>query len=125
MSEIRSQATPADGSLETEHYQLFNLIENTISAVIESAGPEDEYWEAASAVLKAGWSRPRTVNSAAELDALPVNSVVVDASDAPRTKRYGDSHMGAGWTNAGRSPLSSRELADGRPMRVLFTPGDA
>ena len=112
MSEIRSQATPARDEL----------------AALILAEPNS--WRLnrdnlATRILADGWLKPRTVNSAAELDALPVNSVVVDASDTPRTKRYGDSHMGAGWTNAGRSPLSSRELADGRPMRVLFTPGDA
>lgn len=120
MSEIRSQATPARDELAEKVFDLLTRVaevgtldRNVIAHGI-AIGLEDD-----------GWSKPRTVNSAAELDALPVNSVVVDASDTPRTKRYGDSHMGAGWTNAGRSPLSSRELADGRPMRVLFTPGEA
>ncbi|MDJ0405863.1 hypothetical protein QNA23_20385 [Rhodococcus erythropolis] len=112
MSEIRSQATPARDELAA-------LI------LAEPNGWRLNRDSLAYRLLAAGWSKPLTVNSAAELDALPVNSVVVDASDTPRTKRYGDSHMGAGWTNAGRSPLSSRELADGRPMRVLFTPGEA
>lgn len=78
-------STQDDGSLHTPHYQLFNLIESTISAVIESAGPEDEYWEAASAVLKAGWSKPYTVNSVEELEALPGLSVIRDADlfDSP------------------------------------------
>ncbi|MEA1798528.1 hypothetical protein [Rhodococcus qingshengii] len=120
MSEIRSQATPARDELAEK---VFDLL-----VTAESMGEQRRNVIAhgiAMGLEDAGWSKPRTVNSAAELDALPVNSVVVDASDTPRTKRYGDSHMGAGWTNAGRSPLSSRELADGRPMRVLFTPGDA
>ena len=112
MSEIRSQATPARDELAADIREVDGNHSLGASAL-------------ADRLVDLGWSKPRTVNSAAELDALPVNSVVVDASDTPRTKRYGDSHMGAGWTNAGRSPLSSRELADGRPMRVLFTPGDA
>lgn len=123
MSEIRSQATPADGSLETEHYQLFNLIENTISAVIESAGPEDEYWEAASAVLKAGWSRPRTVNSATELDALPHGTLIRDVVD-----RVGEIETAISgnrvvfWIgNECEDDLEDITL----PVTVLFTPGGA
>ncbi|MCW2300715.1 hypothetical protein [Rhodococcus erythropolis] len=115
MSEIRSQATPARDE----------LVRILAGAVLDNPGGIGTLPQhAAERIIADGWLKPRTVNSATELDALPVNSVVVDASDTPRTKRYGDSHMGAGWTNAGRSPLSSRELADGRPMRVLFTPED-
>lgn len=76
----------------------------------------------ADAVLADYQPKPRTVTTEAELDALPVNSVVVDTSGVPRTKRYGDSHMGAGWTHAGRGPLRSCELVDGQPMTVVFTP---
>ena len=129
MSEIRSQATPARDELaeaikgygksflgECEEVDVAK-IEHSFDCMADGLADYLTEYD--------GWSKPRTVNSTADLDALPVNSVVVDASDTPRTKRYGDSHMGAGWTNAGRSPLSSLELADGRPMRVLFTPGDA
>ena len=63
-----------------------------------------------------------TITTAEELDALPLDAVVVDAAGIPRTKRHGDSHMSAGWTHAGRSPLRSGELADGRPMRVVWHP---
>lgn len=71
--------------------------------------------------------RPRAgdqIETVEQLDALPVGSVVVDAVDTARMKRNADSYMGAGWTDAGRSPLWSNELADGRPMRVLHIPGD-
>lgn len=67
-------------------------------------------------------SRPRVVETAEELDALPVDSVVIDFAGTPRTKRHGDSHMPAGWTHAGRDPISSALLADGRPMAVLYEP---
>ncbi|GAS92664.1 Gp57 [Mycolicibacterium brisbanense] len=62
------------------------------------------------------------IETAEQLDALPLDTVVVDAAGIPRTRRHGDSHMGAGWTHAGRSPLKSHELADGRPMRVVYNP---
>lgn len=62
------------------------------------------------------------ITTAAELDALPIDSVVVDVAGIQRAARHGDSHMAGGWTHAGRSPLKSRELADGRPMRVVWRP---
>ncbi|MGR6521856.1 hypothetical protein ACU5JM_09510 [Rhodococcus erythropolis] len=127
MSEIRSQATPARDELAEAMVDDLFEAENCGELMTwdDNGTPWVNREAIAETLVPKGWSKPRTVHSATELDALPVNSVVVDASDTPRTKRYGDSHMGAGWTNAGRSPLSSRELADGRPMRVLFTPGDA
>lgn len=63
------------------------------------------------------------ISTAAELDALPLGSVVIDRFGVARTRRGGDSHMPAGWTDAGRSPLWSSELADGHPMHVVHIPG--
>ncbi|WP_165069690.1 hypothetical protein [Marisediminicola senii] len=62
----------------------------------------------------------RTVTTVEELDALPLDSVVVDFAGCPRTKRAGNSHMPGGWTHGGNSPLRSTELADGHPMRVIY-----
>ena len=67
---------------------------------------------------------PRVVVTAAELDALPVDTVVVDQSGIPRMKRYPSSHMPGGWTHGGRDPLSARMLADGHPMTVAWLPVD-
>lgn len=72
--------------------------------------------------IAAEWVKARTIETVEQLDALPLNSVVVDASGIPRTNRTGDSVMRGGWTNAGRIPISSRELADGRPMVVVYHP---
>lgn len=72
--------------------------------------------------VHAEWVAARTIETVEQLDALPLNSVVVDASGIPRTNRTGDSVMRGGWTNAGRIPISSRELADGRPMVVVYHP---
>ncbi|MFC8921719.1 hypothetical protein [Cellulosimicrobium sp. NPDC057127] len=62
------------------------------------------------------------VTTAAELDALPADTVVVDRFGVPRTKRLADSCLPAGWTHAGRETLSSHQLADGQPLRVVFVP---
>lgn len=72
--------------------------------------------------IQAEWVKACTIETSEQLDALPLNAVVVDASAIPRTSRHGDSHMPGGWTHAGRSPLKSRELADGRPMFVAWHP---
>ncbi|TFD27466.1 hypothetical protein [Cryobacterium cryoconiti] len=65
-------------------------------------------------------AEPRTVTTVEELDALNLDAVVVDVGGCPRTKRFGNSHMPGGWTHAGNSPLRSSELADGRPMTVVY-----
>lgn len=59
------------------------------------------------------------ITAAEDLAALPQGSVVVDDRGAARTKRYGNSHMGYGWTFAGNGPLTDEELADGHPMLVI------
>ena len=65
-------------------------------------------------------SQPRVVTTVEELDTLPLDAVVVDFAGCPRTKRGRDSYMPAGWTNAGKSPLRSTELANGHPMKVVY-----
>lgn len=63
-----------------------------------------------------------TIRTIDQLDALPLDTVVVDAAGIPRTKRHRNSHMAGGWTHAGNSPLTSAELADGRDMVVVWHP---
>lgn len=68
MSEIRSQATPArDQELELKRDlldgdQLGNVIASDAARMARNA-------------IQRGWSKPRMVNSAAELDALDPNAV--------------------------------------------------
>lgn len=66
----------------------------------------------------------RVIVTADELDALGLGAAVLDIAGVVRTKRARDSHLGAGWTEAGRTPLSAIELADGKPMVVLYDPKD-
>ena len=83
-------------------------------------GSEEWDTHVADAILAAGYTKPRVVTTAAELDACNLDAVVVDRGGCPRTKRYGNSHMPGGWTNAGRDPLKSTELANGHEMTVVF-----
>ena len=114
MSEIRSQATPARDELAA-------LI------LAEPNGWRLNRDNLAAQILAAGWVKPRTVNSATELDALPVGSVIlVDAG------RYGASawqkHTNGRWCEASHveESMTSTELRAGNlPTTVLFTPGDA
>ena len=80
----------------------------------------NDSWLVADALIKAGYTKPRVVTTAAELDACSLDAVVVDRAGCPRTKRVCNSLMSAGWTNAGNSPLRSTELADGHEMTVVF-----
>lgn len=98
----------------------------TCGEYIELEGVVNPVWLAES-LHEAGLLAPaplREVTTAAELDTLPVDTVVVDTSGVPRTKRYPDTHMGGGWTHAGRVPLSSQMLADGRPLTVVYVRSD-
>ncbi|MBT2265897.1 hypothetical protein [Rhodococcus erythropolis] len=119
MSEIRSQATPARDELADiihVHVCANNLEDCTRECHL-----------AAAALEKDGWSKPRTVNNAAELDALPVGSVVREICETdffgvlliPGT--FEKFPNGLGWhVVAGHG---SREVP--LPVTVLFTPGDA
>jgi len=51
------------------------------------AGPAVDLTEPlAQHLIKAGWVKPRTITTVAELDALPDNSVVLDEMDGPLIK---------------------------------------
>ncbi|UJC77962.1 hypothetical protein D4768_09805 [Rhodococcus erythropolis] len=125
MSEIRSQATPARDELA-----------GTIHAEICEESLEDcldPDWRgkcarAADVLLADGWSKPRTVNNAAELDALKPGTVLrfpdgeIGMIMVTRDKRHVIGYPGI---------LPTAELADasqhcfGDGITVLFTPGDA
>lgn len=109
MSEIRSQATPARDELAGDIREVDGNHSLGASAL-------------ADRLVDRGWSKPRTVNSAAELDALPVGSVVRDKVE----------WVGEIVTVAGRKHVfwAGNECEAGLdeialPATVLFTPGDA
>ncbi|MBT9295353.1 hypothetical protein KKP62_10300 [Rhodococcus sp. GOMB7] len=104
MSEIRSQATPARDELAAY-----------LDRVIDNEAWANTGAEAAKHIEEVlGWSKPRTVNSATELDALPVGSVLARNLDHPdEMDVYVKRSDTAGWRYL---PL---------PMTVLFTPGEA
>lgn len=105
---------------ETCRFDGRDMVEVLFEAVDEQRG------RAVRALMELEDSTPNVyVTTAEELDALPLDSVVVDRHGIPRTNRAGNSHMGGGWTNAGNSPMTSRELADGYLMRVAHNPKNA
>ncbi|MFB7860136.1 MULTISPECIES: hypothetical protein [Actinomycetes] len=105
MSEIRSQATPATDE----------LVHILAGAVLDNPGGIGTLPQhAADRLLAAGWSKPRTVNSAAELDALPIGSVLARNLDDPDGI---DVYVK-------RSDLAGHRYLP-TPLVVLFTPGDA
>ena len=114
MSEIRSQATPARDELAEKVFDLLTRVAEvgTLDRNVIAHG-------IAMGLEDAGWSKPRTVNSAAELDALPNMSVVMDNCDDVSQKRGGQ------WCGYETADLTSKQLAKYGPLTVLFTPGDA
>ena len=114
MSEIRSQATPARD-------ELAEAMQRELDPDWRQYHPH-HFEEAADVLLADGWSKPRTVNSATELHALPVESVV----------RNKDGWIGEISIVSGKPVIfwigneCEDELKDiNLPATVLFTPGDA
>lgn len=115
MSEIRSQATPARDELATY-----------LDRVIDNEAWANTGAEAAKHIEEVlGWLKPRTVNSAAELDALPMFTVIRSEQGSVWERQYGALGKPL-WIEATQTrgfPHSSDEIA--LPATVLFTPGDA
>lgn len=115
MSEIRSQATPARDELAADIREVDGNHSLGASAL-------------ADRLVDRGWSKPRTVNSAAELDALKPGTVLrfpdgeIGMIMVTHDKRHVIGYPGI---------LPTAELADasqhcfGDGITVLFTPGDA
>lgn len=109
MSEIRSQATPAKDELERSAIGWQQYISRALGCK-----PGQLTYQLEECIEKIEALKPRTVNSAAELDALPVGSVLARNLDHPdEMDVYVKRSDTAGWRYL---PL---------PMTVLFTPGEA
>lgn len=139
MSEIRSQATPARDSQEMRRLALqstaeiwrgldvldrelragqFTSARGTVRAVRELVKMADTLVIAVTEhSLKL--EKPRMVTSAAELDALPNMTVVMDNCDDVSQKRGGQ------WCGYETADLTSKQIAKYGPLTVFFTPGDA
>lgn len=117
MSEIRSQATPARDE----------LVRILAGAVLDNPGSIGTLPQhAADRILATGWSKPRTVNSAAELDALPRRSVVMDTDEEGHVwirGRKGLWHCSCDGDEYAWESADMFEEAGGK-FAVLFTPGD-
>ena len=117
MSEIRSQATPARDELAEKVFDLLTRVAEvgTLDRNVIAHG-------IAMGLEDAGWSKPGVVNSAAELDALPVGSVVwTDALVGPVGHIFVKC---AGmwiipWHDTAEDPLEQNGS-----VTVIFTPGD-
>lgn len=113
MSEIRSQAT---------HELVVPIHKHVCAANLEDC--TGECYLAAAALQNAGWSKPRTVNSAAELKALPLGSVITWLDDDEREAAVIDWEPGDGRHTASAYWMGLESMIS-YPVTVLFTPGDA
>ncbi|MFE5790643.1 hypothetical protein [Rhodococcus erythropolis] len=114
MSEIRSQATPARDELAGEIGLEIMEVVVDLTGGYKPDGERDHnrIEKGARAIL--ALLRPRTVTSAAELDALPIGSVLARNLDDPDGI---DVYVK-------RSDLAGHRYLP-TPLVVLFTPGDA
>lgn len=121
MSEIRSQATAARDELaETMVDDLFEA-ENCGELMTwdDNGTPWVNREAIAETLVPKGWSKPRTVNSVTELDALPELSVVLVGGQLAAQKDL------AWFATGGEEPVEFNEEAWKAGIVVLFTPGDA
>ena len=81
---------------------------------------DEDAFKAAEAILRAGWRKPRTVETVEELDALPEKSIILDRVGYAWQKLEG---YWVSWLDPGET---SKWLANGGylPALVLWTPGD-
>ncbi|GAA3132425.1 MULTISPECIES: hypothetical protein [Rhodococcus erythropolis group] len=111
MSEIQSQAIPA--SDELAEVELIDAIR----ATLEGWPFRKQAAAAAVEVMKSqGWSKPRTVHNAAELDALPELSVVLVGGQLAAQKDID------WYAIAGGDPIYFKPDAWETGIVVLFTP---
>ena len=80
------------------------------------AEPAQQDFKLADVLLAAGYSKPRTITTVEELDALPFGSVVIDRSEWVLCKRDERRYAVAG--SAGQYSAATIEF----PAAVLFTP---
>lgn len=76
-------------------------------------------WAIADAILAAGYSKPRTITTAEELDALPEGSAVLDADHDVSTKHDGR------WHGYEMFPLLAPKFAKCGPFTVLYIPEES
>ena len=72
--------------------------------------------DAADVILNAGYSKPRTVTSEQELDALPELSVVTDCYVDVWQRRGGE------WCSYDTRPMQAKRIVRYAPLTVVWTP---
>jgi len=124
VSEIRSQATPERGDTKNELAGAVLELLNQ-AAQIGTPGRAITAHVVARGLSADGWSKPRTVNSAAELEALRVGTrgFTPETWEVWWLRRVGREPHWEG--SGGMYSRASDLLAEHGPMTVLFTPGDA
>ena len=116
MSEIRSQATTARGELERSAIGWQQYISRALGCK-----PGQLTYQLEECIEKIEALKPRTVNSAAELDALPHESVIRDSLGDVYEKWSPPDESMTEWMTPGTSWTPAPTL----PVTVLFAPGDA
>ena len=84
-------------------------------------GPAKQDFDLADELISAGYSKPRTITTAEELDALPSGSVVLDRRGLSLHLNYD------GWgASTGQRGIEKEELErDAFPTTVLYSPKES
>ncbi|MCW2132902.1 hypothetical protein [Arthrobacter sp. VKM Ac-2550] len=109
---------PVSEAVPTPAQQLAQLIDTTIE---ETYSPGDDVMGAdlAEATLAAGYRKPRTITTAEELDALPMDTVIRDA-DEYVWERWSLLSRNNDWRCAGAPDLADDDIA--LPVTVIWEP---
>jgi hypothetical protein len=94
--------------------ELYDHIYGAFDALDDPSEKRDTPSIITEVLLAAGYSKPRTITTAEELDALPDGSAVLDDDGDASTKHNGM------WHGYEMSPLASRWLATCGPFTVLY-----
>lgn len=85
-------------TVSREHTELHEVIYGYFgpsTAVNSYKSPDQQDHELTDVILAAGWVKPRTITTVAELDALPEGSVVLSGGVVPRIRTE------SGWVGDG------------------------
>lgn len=109
--------TQREMSAQTE---LAALLESVIRGVIDSAGAECEYWEAAGAAIAEGWGKARVVKFS-QLGSLPFGVIIRNKESGTIAVRESEKD----WFIPGLDyeiELWELENPEGEDFTILFTP---
>ena len=125
MSEIRSQATPAYKAVANRRAATHALHHDLIDGGPKIDAKFSDIHHMAANAIKAGWSKPLTVNDVDQLEALPAGTVLRNNKSGRVFEKARDKGAGKSkWMRMqDRWVYETYEILNESTWTVLFTPG--